>query len=145
MFNSLRESRAARIVVAVLCAIYLFMPNFGVVEFLPDNLPFVGNLDEFAASFLLFSSLSLLPWVDSPNKLRWVVLGVIGVVSLIYLFNPTAGLLELLPDNIPVVGNFDELIAALGASSVIAQAWYPRLEEEKQKRLLQENTITYES
>ena len=145
MFNTLRESKPARIIVALLCAVYLFMPNFGIIELLPDNLPFVGNIDEFAASFLMFSSLSLLPWVDSPSKLRWLVLGVIGMVSFIYLLNPTAGILEFIPDNLPIIGNFDDMIAALGFSSVMAQALYPRIEEEKQKRLLQENTITYES
>jgi len=32
----------------------------------------------------------------------------LGAVSGIYLFNPTAGVLELIPDNLPVVGNLDE-------------------------------------
>ena len=35
----------------------------------------------------------------------------IGVGSL-YLLNPTAGLLELIPDNAPLVGNLDEAGAA---------------------------------
>jgi Protein of unknown function (DUF1232) len=30
------------------------------------------------------------------------------VVSIIYLLNPTAGFLELLPDNLPLIGNIDE-------------------------------------
>lgn len=34
------------------------------------------------------------------------VMGVI--VSVIYILNPTAGLWELLPDNLPAVGNLDE-------------------------------------
>jgi hypothetical protein len=36
----------------------------------------------------------------------------LGLVSGVYLFNPTAGLLELIPDNLPVVGNLDEATAA---------------------------------
>lgn len=42
-----------------------------------------------------------------------------GIFSLLYLLNPTMGLAELIPDNIPLFGNLDEaaattiLIAAL--------------------------------
>ncbi|MEY3021477.1 MAG: hypothetical protein RIS86_675 [Planctomycetota bacterium] len=48
-----------------------------------------------------------------------LALGVAGA-SLVYLANPTLGVFELLPDNVPVVGNLDEafftaaLISALG-------------------------------
>jgi len=31
-----------------------------------------------------------------------------AVVGFIYLLNPTAGIFELLPDNLPIVGNLDE-------------------------------------
>jgi hypothetical protein len=34
-----------------------------------------------------------------------------GVISLIYLINPSAGILELIPDNIPLLGNLDEAAA----------------------------------
>ena len=34
-------------------------------------------------------------------------------IALIALFNPTAGFLELIPDNLPLVGNLDEAAAAL--------------------------------
>ena len=34
---------------------------------------------------------------------------VVGVLlSAVYILNPTAGVIELLPDNLPVVGNLDE-------------------------------------
>ena len=36
---------------------------------------------------------------------------IVGVVAFIYLINPTAGLLEFLPDNIPGIGNLDEATA----------------------------------
>jgi uncharacterized membrane protein YkvA (DUF1232 family) len=49
-----------------------------------------------------------------------IVVGVIGVVSAIYLFNPTAGLIELIPDNIPVIGNLDEAAAAALLISTLA-------------------------
>ncbi len=34
-----------------------------------------------------------------------------GLISLVYLLNPTAGVLELIPDNFPIVGNLDEAAA----------------------------------
>ena len=42
---------------------------------------------------------------DSKRK----VLAVIGiVVGVVYIMNPTAGIIELIPDNIPFIGNLDE-------------------------------------
>jgi hypothetical protein len=38
---------------AVLGGIYLLNPSFGVLEFIPDNLPIVGNLDEGASVILI--------------------------------------------------------------------------------------------
>ncbi len=38
------------------------------------------------------------------------VLGV-GALAALYLLNPTAGVLELLPDVLPIVGNLDEATA----------------------------------
>jgi len=32
----------------------------------------------------------------------------LGIISLLYLFNIGAGLIELIPDNVPFVGNLDE-------------------------------------
>jgi uncharacterized membrane protein YkvA (DUF1232 family) len=109
--------------------VYLFMPNLGIVELLPDNLPFVGNLDELAATFVLVNALSLVPWVDSPSKLRWLMLGGIALISGLYLLNPTAGFIEFIPDNLPIVGNIDEMIAAYGLTAVWAQLYYPRIAE----------------
>jgi uncharacterized membrane protein YkvA (DUF1232 family) len=34
----------------VLCAIYIINPTAGFIEFLPDSLPIIGNLDEAAAT-----------------------------------------------------------------------------------------------
>ncbi|MBU0483937.1 MAG: DUF1232 domain-containing protein [Proteobacteria bacterium] len=36
-----------------------------------------------------------------------------GIISLLYLLNIGAGFIELIPDNIPVIGNLDEAAAAL--------------------------------
>jgi hypothetical protein len=41
-----------------------------------------------------------------------VVLGFAAVAGL-YLINPTAGILEFIPDNFPLVGNLDEAAATL--------------------------------
>ena len=35
-----------------------------------------------------------------------------GLIGLVYILNPTAGVLELIPDNLPIVGNLDEAAAA---------------------------------
>ena len=35
------------------------------------------------------------------------------LISALYLLNPTAGVFELIPDNIPLIGNLDE-VAAVG-------------------------------
>ena len=53
------------ILLAVACAIYLINPGMGLVEFLPDALPIIGNIDEASATAgLLFalSNLGLIPW-----------------------------------------------------------------------------------
>jgi uncharacterized membrane protein YkvA (DUF1232 family) len=40
-----------------------------------------------------------------------ILVALAGIISLIYLFNPTAGILEIIPDNFPIVGNLDEAAA----------------------------------
>ena len=35
----------------------------------------------------------------------------LGLFSFTYLLNPTAGFIELIPDNIPIIGNLDEAAA----------------------------------
>ncbi len=37
-----------------------------------------------------------------------------GLVCIIYLLNPGAGFIELIPDNIPIIGNLDEGAATIG-------------------------------
>jgi hypothetical protein len=42
----------------------------------------------------------------------WLVY-VMAFIGLIYILNPTLGIFELLPDNLPLVGNLDEGLAFL--------------------------------
>lgn len=51
---------------------------------------------------------------------KWAVY-LLSVLGFIYLLNPTAGVIELLPDNLPLIGNIDEGVAALAL-------WYGFLE-----------------
>lgn len=36
---------------------------------------------------------------------------VCGLLALVYLLNPSAGIIELIPDNVPIIGNLDEAAA----------------------------------
>lgn len=38
---------------------------------------------------------------------RWLVY-VVATIGLVYILNPTFGLVELIPDNLPIIGNLDE-------------------------------------
>ncbi|MBP6783388.1 MAG: DUF1232 domain-containing protein [Verrucomicrobiales bacterium] len=49
-----------------------------------------------------------------------IVVAILGAISAVYLFNPTAGILELIPDNLPFVGNIDEAAAAALLISCLA-------------------------
>jgi hypothetical protein len=43
---------------------------------------------------------------------HFIVFG-LGLLSALYLINIGAGVFELIPDNIPIIGNLDEAAAAL--------------------------------
>jgi hypothetical protein len=42
------------------------------------------------------------------KPLKSLVIFVIGLLATFYLINPGAGVFELIPDNLPLVGNLDE-------------------------------------
>ncbi len=44
-------------ILGALAAIYLLNPGAGVLELIPDNIPFIGNLDEAGATALLLACL----------------------------------------------------------------------------------------
>ncbi|MDX6767033.1 MAG: DUF1232 domain-containing protein [Candidatus Methylacidiphilales bacterium] len=45
---------------ALLSILYLLNPTFGVFEFIPDNIPGFGNLDEGAAGAILIWAIGVL-------------------------------------------------------------------------------------
>jgi len=45
--------------------------------------------------------------------MKSILVAIAGIVSFIYLLNPTMGLFELLPDNLPFIGNLDEATATM--------------------------------
>jgi uncharacterized membrane protein YkvA (DUF1232 family) len=44
--------------IGLLSVLYLLNPGFGVFELIPDNIPFIGTLDEVTAAYLLLSALA---------------------------------------------------------------------------------------
>jgi hypothetical protein len=40
-----------------------------------------------------------------------LVAGVLAILSTVYLLNPGAGIIDIIPDNIPIFGNLDEAAA----------------------------------
>ncbi len=52
-----RVEKAMVFGVAVISSIYLINPSAGILEFIPDNMPIIGNLDEGIAAALLLSCL----------------------------------------------------------------------------------------
>ncbi|MCX6704777.1 MAG: DUF1232 domain-containing protein [Candidatus Woesebacteria bacterium] len=46
------------VAIGILSGLYLLNPGFGVFELIPDNAPFIGNLDEATAAFLVLSALA---------------------------------------------------------------------------------------
>lgn len=43
------------IIAALLSIVYLINPTAGILEFIPDNIPFIGNIDEAAAVTVLLA------------------------------------------------------------------------------------------
>jgi uncharacterized membrane protein YkvA (DUF1232 family) len=43
--------------------------------------------------------------------MKSILVAILGLLSLIYIINPTAGFIEFIPDNLPIIGNLDEVAA----------------------------------
>ena len=48
------------VIVALLCVVYMLNPTAGFLEFIPDNLPIIGNVDEGLIMILLLGCLKYL-------------------------------------------------------------------------------------
>jgi len=51
----------------------------------------------------------------------WLVY-TLAIIGVIYILNPTFGLLELIPDNLPIIGNIDESVAVMLILAGIVEA-----------------------
>jgi len=55
-------------------------------------------------------------WMTTPLSQQgvptWIVY-LMALIGLVYILNPTLGVFELVPDNLPFVGNLDEGVAFL--------------------------------
>lgn len=47
------------------------------------------------------------------NILKHILVGSLGFFALVYLLNPGAGIVEAIPDNLPLIGNLDEAAAVI--------------------------------
>ena len=45
--------------------------------------------------------------------MKSLLIAIAGILSFFYLLNPTLGVFEFLPDNIPLLGNVDDATAAM--------------------------------
>ncbi|MBF2052279.1 MAG: DUF1232 domain-containing protein [Candidatus Sericytochromatia bacterium] len=48
----------------------------------------------------------------TPPRSQRLLVALMGLLAGLYLINPGAGVLEIIPDNFPVLGNLDEATAA---------------------------------
>lgn len=51
----------------------------------------------------------------------WLVY-TMAIIGVVYILNPTFGLLELIPDNLPIIGNLDESVAVMLILAGIVEA-----------------------
>lgn len=54
------------------------------------------------------------------NGMRDILVLAIALVAGVYLINPTLGVLEIIPDNLPIIGNLDEVTATTIVLSALA-------------------------
>jgi uncharacterized membrane protein YkvA (DUF1232 family) len=53
-----------------------------------------------------------------------ILVAVIGILAFLYLLNPGFGVFEIIPDNVPIIGNLDEATAAFLLFSALAYFGY---------------------
>ena len=64
----------------------------------------------------------------------WLVY-LLAVIGAIYILNPTLGILEFIPDNLPIIGNLDESVAVMLILAGIVEA----LEGQRKNKKSSEN------
>jgi len=70
----------------------------------------------------------------TPLSLRGIPVWLVylaALIGVVYILNPTAGLIELIPDNLPFVGNLDEGVAFM-------LLWYGLVELFETRRLVRD-------
>jgi len=53
---------------------------------------------------------------------------ILSIICLVYLINPGAGFVELIPDNLPIIGNLDEGLAMTGLLMALSNMGLVRLQ-----------------
>jgi hypothetical protein len=53
---------------------------------------------------------------------------ILSIICLVYLINPGAGFVELIPDNLPIIGNLDEGLAMTGLLMALSNMGVVRLQ-----------------
>jgi uncharacterized membrane protein YkvA (DUF1232 family) len=72
--------------------------------------------------------------------MKRIIIIIIGILSGLYLINPTAGFFELIPDNLPMIGNLDEatattlLLASLSYFGIDLTRFFKREEKKSDKK-----------
>lgn len=64
------------------------------------------NTDDLRSTF----TRGLTEPLSSKGWPRWLVFS-LALIGLVYVLNPTLGIFELIPDNLPIIGNLDEGLA----------------------------------
>ncbi|MGH1536453.1 MAG: DUF1232 domain-containing protein [Gammaproteobacteria bacterium] len=77
--------------------------------------------------------------------MKSVIVAIIGLLSLLYILNPTAGLIEIIPDNFPIIGNLDEAAATallLSCLSYFGVDLFNIFKKDKKNNVLDSEEIT---
>jgi len=57
---------------------------------------------------------TVLAFITKPSfAMKSLLVALLGALSFVYLLNPTMGLAEFVPDNLPLIGNIDDATATM--------------------------------
>jgi len=76
--------------------------------------------------------------------MKSVIVAILGLLSILYIINPTAGIFELIPDNLPLIGNLDELAAStllLSCLSYFGIDLFNLFRKEKDKTIIEQDEV----